>query len=154
MDDEAIAMLAETGTYLVADVWNGDWIAEQGREHGWSPEVLRKNEETTGAQREGFAKCVAAGVRLAFGTDAGVFPHAMAARQFAHLVKCGMTPMQAIRSATVDAAELIGWGDRVGAIEPGRFADLVAVEGDPLDDVTALEDVAAVIKGGEVVKPH
>jgi imidazolonepropionase-like amidohydrolase len=154
MDDEAIAMLAETGTYLVADVWNGDWIAEQGRQHGWSPEVLRKNEETTGAQREGFAKCVAAGVRLAFGTDTGVFPHAMAARQFAHLVKYGMTPMQAIRSATVDAAELIGWGDRVGAIEPGRFADLVAVEGDPLDDVTALEDVAVVIKGGEVVKPR
>ena len=152
MDDEAIAMLAERGTYLVADVWDGDWIAEQGGEHGWSPEVLRKNAETTEAQREGFAKCVAAGVPLAFGTDSGVYPHAMAGRQFAYMVRHGMTPMQAIRSATTDAAELIGWADRVGAIEPGRLADLIAVDRDPLADVTALEDVAVVIKGGRVVK--
>ena len=151
-DDEAIAMLAETGTYLVADVWEGDWIAEQGRLQGWSANVLRKNDETTEAQRKGFAKCVEAGVRLAYGTDSGVYPHAMVARQFAMMVKYGMTPMQAIQSATVVAAELIGWRDRVGAIQPGAFADLVAVEGDPLQDVDLLTEVAVVIKGGEVVK--
>lgn len=154
MDDEAIAMLAGSDTYLVADVWEGDWIAEQGRRAGWSEEVLRKNDETTEAQRVGFRKCVEAGVKLAFGTDSGVYPHGMNARQFATMVEHGMTPMQAVRSATIVAAELIGWEDRVGALEPGRFADLIAVEGDPIRDAAALTDVAVVVKGGEVVKDH
>jgi imidazolonepropionase-like amidohydrolase len=152
MDDEAIAMLVENGTYLVADIWDGDWIAEQGRREGWSHEVLRKNAETTEAQRTGFARCVEAGVRLAFGTDSGVYPHGMNARQFGTMVTHGMSPMQAIRSATVVGAELLGWEDRVGAIEPGRLADLIAVQGDPLERVEALSDVAVVIKGGEVLK--
>jgi imidazolonepropionase-like amidohydrolase len=152
MDDEAISMMAEAGTYLVADVWEGDWIAEQGRARGWSAEVLRKNDETTEAQREGFAKCVKAGVRLAYGTDSGVYPHAMVARQFDTMVRLGMTPMEAIQSATVVAAELIGWRDRVGAIEPGLLADLIAVEGGPIERVDALTDVAVVVKGGEVLK--
>jgi imidazolonepropionase-like amidohydrolase len=151
MDDEAISMMAEAGTYLVADVWEGDWIAEQGRAEGWSPEVLRKNDETTEAQREGFAKCVKAGVRLAYGTDSGVYPHAMVARQFATMVGLGMTPMEAIASATVAAADLIGWRERVGAVEPGLLADLIAVEGDPIDRIEALTDVAVVVKGGEVL---
>ncbi len=151
MDDESIAMMVEAGTYLVADIWFGDWIEEQGRLHGWSPNVLRKNEETTEAQRQGFAKCVEAGVKLAFGTDSGGYPHRMAAKQFAYMVKYGMTPMQAIQAATVVAAELMGWQDRVGALEPGRFADLVAVEGDPLEDVDVLTDVALVMKGGKIV---
>lgn len=154
MDDEAIAMLAGSDTYLVADVWEGDWIAEQGRRAGWSEEVLRKNDETTEAQRVGFRKCVEAGVKLVFGTDSGVYPHGMNARQFATMVEHGMTPMQAVRSATIVAAELIGWEDRVGALEPGRFADLIAVEGDPIRDAAALTDVAVVVKGGEVVKDH
>jgi imidazolonepropionase-like amidohydrolase len=152
MDDEAIDMLAESGTYLVADVWFGDWIEEQGRLHGWSANVLRKNEETTQAQREGFAKAVKAGVKLAFGTDSGGYPHGMNAKQFAYQVRYGQTPMEAIRSATAVAAELMGWQDRVGAIEPGRFADLIAVEGDPLEDVDVLTDVAFVMQGGTVVK--
>jgi imidazolonepropionase-like amidohydrolase len=151
MDDEAIELMAQSGTYLVADVWEGDWIAEQGRLHGWSPSVLRKNDETTEAQRQGFARCVEAGVRLAYGTDSGVYPHAMAARQFATMVKHGMTPMQAIQSATVVAAELVGWPSLVGTVEAGAFADLIAVERDPLQDVDAMTDVAVVIKGGEVV---
>jgi imidazolonepropionase-like amidohydrolase len=151
MDDEAIAMMAEAGTYLVADVWNGDWIAQRGRAQGWSAEVLRKNEETTEAQRQGFAKCVEAGVKIAYGTDSGVYPHGMNAKQFGYMVKFGMTPMQAIQSATVVAAELIGWRDRVGAIEPGLLADLVAVEGDPLEDVDRLTEVSFVMKGGQVV---
>ena len=152
MDDEAISMMGEAGTYLVADVWNGDWIAQQGRANGWSAEVLRKNDETTEAQRQGFAKCVDAGVRIAFGTDSGVYPHGMNAKQFAYMVKFGMTPMQAVQSATIVAAELMGWRDRVGAIEPGRFADVIAVGGDALEDVDRLTDVAFVMKGGEVVK--
>ncbi|HEX6230813.1 MAG TPA: amidohydrolase family protein [Actinomycetota bacterium] len=151
-DDEAIDLLAEHGTYLVADIWFGDWIAEQGRAQGWSAEVLRKNDETTDAQREVFAKAVKADVRLAFGTDSGGYPHRMAAKQFAYQVRYGQTPMQAIRSATSVAAELLGWDDRVGSIEPGKLADLVAVDGDVLEDVSLLEDVAFVMKGGEVVR--
>jgi imidazolonepropionase-like amidohydrolase len=152
IDEEGIELLVATGTYLVADVWNGDWIAEQGRRLGWSSAVLRKNAETTRAQREGFARAVKAGARIAYGTDSGVFPHRMSARQFAVMVRFGMDPMQAIRSATSVAAELLGWEDRVGAIAPGRYADLIAVEGDPLEDVDALTDVAVVVKGGQVVK--
>jgi imidazolonepropionase-like amidohydrolase len=153
MDDESIEMMASAGTYLVADVYFGDWIEEEGRRAGWSKNVLRKNEETTEAQREGFAKAVKAGVKLAYGTDSGGYPHAWVGRQFAYMVRCGQTPAEAIRSATLIAAELMGWEDRVGTIEPGKFADLVAVEGDPLDDVALLEDIPFVMKGGEVVRP-
>lgn len=152
MDEESIELMAETGTYLVADVWFGDWIEEQGRLHDWSKDVLRKNEETTEAQRRGFAKAVKAGVKLAFGTDSGGYPHGMNAKQFAYQVRCGQTPIEAIRSATLVAAELLGWQDRVGALEAGRFADLIAVDRDPLEDVDALTEVAVVVKGGEVVK--
>jgi imidazolonepropionase-like amidohydrolase len=152
IDDEGIDLMAERGTYLVADVYDGDWIAEEGRRAGWSPEVLRKNDETTDAQREGFARAVKAGVRIAYGTDSGVYPHAFVGRQFAYMVRFGMTPIEAIRSATVVAAQLIGWQDRVGSVAPGLLADLVAVDGDPTEDVSVLEDVAFVMKGGEVLK--
>jgi imidazolonepropionase-like amidohydrolase len=151
MDDESIALMAEHGTFLVADVWMGDWSIEQGEREDWSPNVLRKLRETTDVQRQGFAKAVETGVRIAFGTDSGTYPHGMNANQFASMVKYGMTPMDAIRSATVDAAELLGWRDRVGALEPGLFADLVAVEGDVMNDVDLLTDVAFVMKGGGVV---
>jgi imidazolonepropionase-like amidohydrolase len=152
MDDEAIDLMTTAGTYLVADIYFGDWIEEEGRRAGWSADVLRKNEETTEAQREGFAKAVKAGVKLAYGTDSGGYPHAWVGKQFAYMVRYGMTPMEAVRSATVVAAELMGWRDRVGSIAPGRFADLVAVDRDPLEDVSALEDVAFVMQGGVVVK--
>jgi imidazolonepropionase-like amidohydrolase len=151
MDDESIALMAEHGTFLVADVWMGDWSIEQGEREGWSPDVMRKLRETTDVQREGFAKAVEAGVRIAFGTDSGTYPHGMNAKQFASMVKYGMTPLEAIRSATVAAAELLGWRDRVGALEPGLFADLIAVEGDVMNDVDLLTDVAFVMKGGRVV---
>ena len=151
MDDESIALMAEHGTFLVADVWMGDWSIEQGEREGWSPDVMRKLRETTDVQREGFAKAVEAGVRIAFGTDSGTYPHGMNAKQFASMVKYGMTPVGAIRSATVVAAELLGWSDRVGALEPGLFADLIAVEGDVMNDVDLLSDVAFVMKGGRVV---
>jgi imidazolonepropionase-like amidohydrolase len=152
MDDGSIELMAERGTYLVADIWFGDWIEEQGRVQGWSPNVLRKNEETTDAQREGFAKCVKAGVKLAFGTDSGGYPHGMNAKQFAFMVRYGMTPMASVQSATIVAAELMGWEDRVGSVESGRLADIIGDQGDALEDVDRLTDVAFVMKGGQVVK--
>jgi imidazolonepropionase-like amidohydrolase len=152
MDDEAIDLMAERGTYLVADIFNGDWIADVGRRHAWPEDILRKNDETTEAQRSGFRKAVDAGVRIAYGTDSGIYPHGMNARQFPYMVRFGMTPVQAIQSATLVAAKLMGWDDRVGAIAPGRYADIVAVEHEALEDVGRLADVSFVMKGGRVVK--
>jgi imidazolonepropionase-like amidohydrolase len=148
IDDEAIELMAERGTYLVADMYDGDWILEEGPRLGYSDEAIRKTILTNDAQREGFTKCVKAGVRIAYGTDSGVYPHGQNARQFAHYVRFGLTPMQAIKSATCWAAEMMGWQDRVGSIATGRYADLIAVDGDPLDDVTVLERVGFVMKGG------
>jgi imidazolonepropionase-like amidohydrolase len=153
MDDECVEMLAATGTFLVADIYDGDYIAQVGLAEGWDADVLRKNEETTLAQREGFARCVKAGVKIAFGTDSGIYPHGLNARQFAYHVRWGQTPVEAIRSATINAAELIRWEDRIGRVAPGYYADLIAVEGDPLDDIAVLEDVRFVMKGGSVLKP-
>ncbi|MBA3690819.1 MAG: amidohydrolase family protein [Actinobacteria bacterium] len=152
MDDEAIDLMAQHGTFLVADIYDGDWIAETGRREHWSESTLRKNDETTLAQRDGFEKAVKAGVKIAYGTDSGVYPHAFAGRQMAKMVTHGMTPMQAIQSATTVSAELLGWQDRVGSIEAGMFADLIAVDGDPLEDITELERVSFVMKGGQVLK--
>ncbi len=152
IDDEGIALMAERGTFLVADLYDGDFIAEEGVRKGWPESTLRKNAETTEAQRSGFTRALEAGVRMAFGTDAGVYPHGWNAKQLPYMVRHGMSAMQAIRSATVDAAELIGWGDQVGTIEPGRFADVIAVEGDALTDLSSFEDVRFIMKGGEVVK--
>ena len=153
MDDEAIELMAAAGTFLVADVYNGDYIAETGRAQGWRADVLRKNDETTQAQRDGFAKCLTAGVRIAFGTDSGIYPHGCNARQFAYQVRCGQSPLDAIRSATVHAAELIRWDDRVGRVAPGYLADLVAVLGDPVQDTRLLEEVAFVVQDGAVLRP-
>jgi imidazolonepropionase-like amidohydrolase len=152
IDDETIALMVERGTYLVADMFDGDWMLQEGPSLGYSDEVLRKTEMTNDAQRENFAKAVKAGVRIAFGTDSGIYPHGMNAKNLAFHVRFGQTPMEAIRSATLVSAELLGWEDRVGSLRPGRFADLIAVDGDPLDDITVLEDIPFVMKGGEVVK--
>jgi imidazolonepropionase-like amidohydrolase len=152
MDDEAIALMTDAGTYLVADIYAGDYIAEVGGAQGWGADVLRKNEETMIAQREGFAKCVKAGVRIAYGTDSGIYPHGLNARQFAYHVEWGQTPLDAVRAATLHAAELLRWDDRIGRVEPGYAADLVAVEGNPLDDVRLLEDVRFVMARGAVIK--
>jgi imidazolonepropionase-like amidohydrolase len=151
IDDETIDLMVERGTYLVADMFDGDWMLQEGPRLGYSDEVLRKTEMTNDAQRENFAKAVKAGVRIAFGTDSGIYPHGMNAKNLAFHVRFGQTPMEAIRSATLVSAELLGWEDRVGSLRPGRFADLIAVDGDPLDDITVLEDIPFVMKGGEVV---
>jgi imidazolonepropionase-like amidohydrolase len=152
IDDEGIALMKEKGTWLVADIYNGDYIATVGKEKQWAEEILRKNEETTEAQRAGFRKAVAAGLRIAYGTDSGVYPHRFAARQLPYMVRYGMTPIQAVRSATLSAAELMGWEDRVGSISPGKLADIIAVPGDALADLKAVENVAFVMKGGVVYR--
>ena len=152
MDDEAIELMAERGTYLVADMYDGDYMLEVGPSVGYTDEVIEKVHLTNDTQREGFTKCVKAGVRLAFGTDSGVIPHDVLARQFPYYVRYGLTPMQAIQSATRWAAELMRWEDRVGTIAAGLFADMIAVPGDPIDDLSLLEQVPFVMKGGEVFK--
>jgi imidazolonepropionase-like amidohydrolase len=149
IDDEGIALAKARGVWLDMDIYNGDFIADVGKRDGWPAEMLRKNDETTQAQRAGFRK---AGVRLSYGTDAGVFPHGANARQFKYMVRYGMTPMQAIQSATTVAADLLGWSKDVGALSPGHWADMIAVTGDPLADIAVLEDVRHVMKGGELVK--
>ncbi len=149
IDDEGLALAKAKGVWLVMDIYDGDWIEEVGTKEGWPAEYLRKNRETTDAQRQGFAKAVKLGVRIGYGTDAGVYPHGLNARQFRYMVRYGMTPMQAIQSATINAARLIGKDAELGSIAPARFADLVAVEGNPLLDISVLERVTGVIKGGK-----
>jgi imidazolonepropionase-like amidohydrolase len=148
IDDEGIALLVEHGTWLVADIYDGDWIAEEGARAGWPAETMAKNEATTRAQREGFRKAVAAGVRIAFGTDSGVYPHGRNAIQFGYHVRYGQSPLEAIRSATTSAAALLDWEEHVGSLAPGRFADLVVVPSDPLADIEVLRHPSSVWKGG------
>lgn len=152
IDDEALKRAKDAGVWLVMDVFNGDYIDEIGTKEGWPEEYLRKNRETTDIQRAGFTKAVKMGVKIAYGTDSGVYPHGINARQFAYMVRFGMTPMQAIQSATIEAAALLDKRPDLGQIAPGRFADMIAVFGNPLDDVRLLEQVAHVMKGGVVVK--
>ena len=152
IDDEGIAMAKARGIWLDMDIYNGDYINDVGVRDGWPTDYLRKNRETTDEQREGFRKAVKAGVKMTFGTDAGVYPHGLNARQFKYMVRYGMTPMQAIQAATINAAALLGWSKDVGALSPGHYADMISVDGDALADITVLEHVSGVIKGGEVVR--
>jgi imidazolonepropionase-like amidohydrolase len=152
IDDEGIRLMKERGTYLVADIYNDDYIIAEYTRLGFPQKIIEKERLVGRQQRENFKKAVQAGVKIAFGSDAGVYPHGWNAKQFAHMVRWGTTPMQAIQAATVNAADLIGWADRVGALEPGKFADVIAVVGDPLQDVAVLEHVVFVMKGGQVVK--
>ncbi|MEE8426117.1 MAG: amidohydrolase family protein [Woeseiaceae bacterium] len=151
-DDEAIALAAERQVPFSMDVYNGTYTAEVGPQRGWPEEFLRKNDETTETQRVVFEKAYAAGVPILFGTDAGVGPHGENALQFEVMVRRRMAPMDAIKAATSVAAYHIGWDDKVGAIEAGRYGDLIAVRGDPLADITILQDVDIVIKGGLIFK--
>ncbi len=151
IDDEGIKLAKEKGTALVMDIYNDDYILQEGPRLQLQPENLEKERKIGQLQRDNFARAFKAGARMVFGTDAGVYPHGDNARQFAFMVKYGMTAAQAIRSATLDAAELLGRDD-VGAIEAGRFADLIAVDGNPLANVRLLEHVQVVMKGGVVYK--
>jgi imidazolonepropionase-like amidohydrolase len=151
-DDEAIALAAERRVWFSMDVYNGDYIATEGRKQGWPAEFLRKNDETVEAQREVFKKAYQAGVPITYGTDSAVYPHGDNAKQFAIMVRLGMAPMDAIKASTSVASESLGWQADVGAIESGRFGDIIAVRGNPLEDVTVLQKVAVVIKGGLVFR--
>ncbi|PYD88689.1 amidohydrolase family protein [Pseudomonas syringae pv. pisi] len=151
IDDEGIALAKKHGAWLSMDIYNGTYTALEGKKNGVLEDNLRKDREVTELQRQNFKKAHAAGVKMVFGTDAGVHPHGGNAKQFAVMVQYGMTPLQAIQAATVNAAEALARKD-IGVVEPGRYADMVAVKGDPLVDVTLLEAPAAVIQGGAVVK--
>ena len=150
VDDEGLAMAKASGVWLDMDIYNGDWIEEVGTRDGWPAEYLKKNRDTTDLQRQGFAKAVKLGVRLTYGTDAGVYPHGHNARQFGYMVRYGMTQMQALASATSEAAKALGRGD-LGSVAPGHVADFVAVGHDPLQDITVLQCIDGVIQGGRLV---
>jgi imidazolonepropionase-like amidohydrolase len=152
IDDEGIALAKQRGTFLVFDIYNDDFILQQGAQVGMLPESIEKERQIGRLQRENFRRAFQAGVRMAFGTDGGVYPHGDNAKQFAKMVEWGMKPIDAIQAATINAAELIGWADKVGSLEPGHYADLIAVSGDPLADVRVLETVKFVMKGGSVVR--
>ena len=151
-DDESVALALEHDVAFTMDVYNGTYTEEMGEANGYAEEFMRKNEETTEAQREVFRKALAAGVTLLFGTDLGVLPHDMGTRQFAEMVEHGMAPIQAIKAATSLAADHMGIAGDVGAIEVGRYGDLIAVRGNPLQDIAVLQDISVVIKGGEIVR--
>jgi imidazolonepropionase-like amidohydrolase len=151
-DDEAFALAKQHGTYFSMDIYNDDYILSDGEKNGLFKESLDKERAIGLKQRQTFQAAVKAGVKMIFGTDAGVYPNGYNARQFATMVKWGMTPMQAIQAATANAAEALGRAADVGAIAVGRYGDLIAVEGDPLADVARLQSVAFVMKGGDVMK--
>jgi imidazolonepropionase-like amidohydrolase len=152
IDDEGIRLAKEHGTYLVMDIYNDDYILGKAKEFGLPQENIDKEKMVGRLQRESFQRAVKAGTKMAFGTDAGVYPHGDNGKQFFYMVKFGMTPAQAIRAATTGAADLIGRAKDVGSIEAGKFADVIAVTGDPLRDVRVLENVGFVMKGGTIYK--
>src|SRR5439155_25207933 len=148
--DATIQLAKAHGTWFDMDIYNDDYILATGTSNGTEQESLDKERAIGRKQRETFQRAVRAGVKMLFGTDAGVYPHGQNGRQFAKMVQWGMTPIQAIRAATTSAAEALDRND-VGAIEPGRYGDMIAVKGDPLANVAVLEHVDAVIKGGKLV---
>ena len=152
IDDAGIAAMKEHGTYLVPTLYLGDWMINNAGLTRLPPPLLAKAQEVIPAARKNIAHAFAGGVKVALGTDAAVYPHGLNAHEFAVMVKLGLTPLQSIQAGTVNAADLLGWSGKVGTLEPGAWADIVAVDGDPLKDVTTLERVKLVMKGGEVVK--
>lgn len=150
IDDEGIALMKKHGTYLVADLYDDDYIMGEGKKHGM-PQDFIEHESTAGqTQRDNFRKAVQAGVKVAYGTDAGVYPHGLNAKQFVYMVKYGLSPAQAIQSATVWAADLLGKRKELGSITPGKYADVIAVDGDPLKDISVMEHVSFVMKDGKI----
>jgi imidazolonepropionase-like amidohydrolase len=152
MNEEDIQLMKQHGTYLVPTLYLGDWLMENLTTLGLSPNMIEKAKIVLPLARQNIAVAFKEGVKVAFGTDAAVYPHGLNAHEFAVMVKLGLSPLQSIQAATVNAADLLGWTDRVGTLEPGKFADVIAVDGDPLADVHVLENVRFVMKGGEVIK--
>jgi imidazolonepropionase-like amidohydrolase len=152
VDDEGIAMAKAHGTWFVMDIYDDDYILQQGPKLGMPQELIIKERGVGQLQRDNFRKAHAAGVKMAFGTDAGVYPHGDNARQFHYMVQYGMTPAEAIRAATISAADLLGRSADVGSLAPGHFADLIALTSDPLQGIEVLEHPDVVVKGGELIK--
>ena len=152
IDDEGIALAKKHGTYLVFDIYNDDFILQEGAKAGMLPESIEKEKKVGRLQRENFRRAFQAGVKMAYSTDAGVYPHGENAKQLAKMAEWGMQPLDAIQAATVNAADLIGWKDKVGVLEAGHYADIIAVNGDPLADVKVLQSPVFVMKGGQVAR--
>jgi len=152
MNDAAIATLKKNGTYLVPTLYLLDWQRENAAKVNL-PEFARgKMEMVSQVGKANIKKAIEAGVKIGMGTDAAVYPHGLNAHELAVYVELGMTPLEAIRTATINDADLLGWADKIGTLEPGKWADIIAVEGDPLRDITLLQHVKFVMKGGEVIK--
>ena len=152
INDEDIALMKERGTYLVPTVYLEDWLIENVQLLGLTPNMIEKAKLVLPIAQQNLSHAFKSGVKVAFGTDAAVYPHGLNAHEFGKMVEMGMSPLQAIQAATLNASDLIGWADRVGTLEPRKFADIIAVQGDPLTNVRVLENVQFVMKGGEVVK--
>jgi imidazolonepropionase-like amidohydrolase len=152
IDDEGIALAKQHGTYLDMDIYDEECIQDGGRKGNVPKDFLEHDAQLGQIQRDNFRKAVNAGVKMSFGTDAGVCPYGTSGKQFAFMVKYGMTPMQAIQAATSSAADLLGHSSEIGSIKPGKFADIIAVSGDPLADVSTLENVKFVMKDGKIYK--
>ena len=152
IDDAGIAAMKEHGTYLVPTVYLEDWMMDSGGISRLPPPLMAKAKEVIPVARKNISRAFAAGVKVALGTDAAVYPHGLNAHEFETMVNLGLTPLQSIQAGTMNAADLLGWAGKVGTLEPGAWADIVAVEGDPLKDITTLQRVKFVMKGGEVVK--
>jgi imidazolonepropionase-like amidohydrolase len=151
IDDNGIKVMKEHGTYLVPTQYLGDWMKANAQKIGLPAMYAEKMKTTTAISRANVKRAMQAGVKIAFGTDAAVYPHGLNAHEFAVYVEMGMTPLEAIKTATVNAADLLGW-KQIGSIEPGNYADIIAVNGDPTKDVTVLENPVFVMKGGVVYK--
>ena len=152
IDDNAIKIMKEHGTYLVPTQYLADWMRENAVKIGLPAMYAEKMKTVTAAMRQNVGKAIRAGVKIALGTDAAVYPHGLNAHEFEVYVKLGMTPLQSIQTGTVNAADLLGWSDRIGSVEQGKFADMIAVEGDPTKDITLLQRPVFVMKGGTVYK--
>lgn len=144
--------MKERGTYLVPTVYLEDWVTENLPKLGWTPNTIEKAKTVIPIAHENVAHAFKSGVKVALGTDAGVYPHGLNGHEFGKMVEMGLTPLQAIQAGTVNAADLLGWADKIGTIEPGKFADIIAVDDNPMQDTSTLEHVKFVMKGGEVIK--
>ena len=152
VDDEAIKLAKKHGTWFSMDIYNTEYTLAFGEQNGVAEENLNKERQVSKKQRDSFSRAVKAGVNMVFGTDAAIYPHGDNAKQFSRMVEFGMTPLQALQSATINSAKLLKADDQLGQIKSGFLADIIAVKGNPLENIAVLEDVQFVMKDGKVFK--